>query len=150
VLAIVDQPEAERLGELVRSVVASLPDASGLAVEYVGVGYGVRDCRAVAALAADAALADAQARAENAAHAMNTALGGVLAIIDTPGTATGFAPPYGCGQAASGPSGTGAAGSAPAYDPTAPAAVTAIAHLTVIYAALPANTEGTPVAVGAG
>ena len=127
----IDQPQGEDLAALVAAIHASAPNG-GLTVFHVGARYEAADCVALTQQARDAALADANQRAEGLAQGLGVTLGELTQASESPyfgptgmdscapaGTADDFGP-YG-------------PGTDPAFDPDAIEA-TAIVQVMLTYA----------------
>lgn len=106
--ATVDQPQGADLVNLVAAIHAAAPE-SGLTVLYVGARYETADCAALMQQAREAAIADANLRAEGLAQGLGVTLGELVQASELPyfgptgtdscapaGTAGGFGP-YGPG-----------------------------------------------------
>jgi hypothetical protein len=132
----VDQPTPEGLTALITAASDAAAD-NGLVVEIAGVRYNPADCAAIEDDAAQAAIADAAARAERLAPLLGVTLGGVVAASSDFFSANlDFEEEGGCGGQIgySYDSRDGGIGrSLPVFDPAQPAEVTVASALTVAY-----------------
>jgi len=80
---VVDQPQSEQLRELVQAAYDTAPGA-GLSVLYVGARYAAADCAVLLQEAREAAIADAQTRAEGLARGLDVTLGDLVQASETP------------------------------------------------------------------
>lgn len=124
VRATIDQPQSGALVELVSAVTAAAQQA-GLSVLHVGARYEAVDCVALLQQAREAAIADAQLRAEGLARGLGVTLGELVQAGEYPYfgvTGTDSCAPAGT-QGAFGPYGPG---TDPAFDPDATEATVAV------------------------
>jgi hypothetical protein len=140
----VDQPTPEGLTALITAA-SDAAAANGLVVEIAGVRYDPADCAAIEDQAAQAAIADAEARAERLAPLLGVTLGGVVAASSDLFSANlDFEEDGGCGGQISYAydSRDGGIGrSLPVFDPAQPAEVTVASALTVAYQIVGNDTE---------
>jgi uncharacterized protein YggE len=83
ILVAVDDPEAERLQELI-AVVDDTVQQLGLTAQHVGVRYEPEDCDALIQSARDAAVADARERAAALSESLGMPLGELVQASETP------------------------------------------------------------------
>jgi len=129
--ATIDQPQGEDLAILVAAIRATAPN-SGLTVLHVGARFEAADCAALIQQARDAAIADANQRAEGLAQGLGVTLGELVLGSESP-----FFGPTGTDSCA--PAGTASdfgpygPGTDPAFDPDATEAMVTV-QVTLTYA----------------
>jgi uncharacterized protein YggE len=129
--AAIDQPQGEDLATLVAAIRATAPNG-GLTVLHVGARYEAADCAALVQQARDAAIADANQRAEGLAQGLGVTLGELLQASESPyfgPTGTDSCAPAGT----AGDFGPYGPGTEPAFDPDSTEA-TVIVQVTLTYA----------------
>lgn len=132
--ATIDQPQGDDLANLVAAIHAAAPN-SGLAVLHVGVRYDAADCAALTQQAREAAIADANQRAEGLAQGLGMTLGELVQASESPyfgPTGADSCAPAGT-QSDFGPYGPG---TDPAFDPSATEASVTV-QVTLTYAIEP-------------
>jgi hypothetical protein len=130
----IEQPTPEGLTALIAAA-SDAAAANGLVVQTAGVQYNPDDCDTIEEQAAQAAIADAEARAERLSRLLGVTIGDVVAATTDP-FANGLPDEGGCkGQISySYDSRDGGIGrSLPLFDPALPAEVTVASSLTVSY-----------------
>jgi hypothetical protein len=139
---IVDQPTPQDLNDLFAAG-SDVATENGLVVEVAGARYDTADCAAIEEAAQEAAIADADLRAERLARLLGVALGEVV------GAASNDYSIFESGEGGcSGQTGSsydseygGLGISVPVFDPAQPAEVTVISTLTIAYEIVGNDTE---------
>jgi uncharacterized protein YggE len=129
--AAIDQPQRENLANLVAAIHAAAPNG-GLTVLYVGARYDAADCATLMQQARDAAIADANQRAEGLAQGLGVTLGELVQAGESPyfgPTGTDSCAPAGT-EGDFGPYGPG---TDPPFDPNATEAMVTV-QVTLTYA----------------
>jgi uncharacterized protein YggE len=129
--ATIDQPQGEDLAVLVAAIHATAPN-SGLTVLHVGARFEAADCAALMQQARDAAIADANQRAEGLALGLGVTLGEIVQASESPyfgPTGTDSCAPAGT----VGDFGPYGPGTDPAFDPDATEATVTV-QVTLTYA----------------
>lgn len=129
----VDQPDAQGLSDLVTAGRDAATN-SGLSVFHVGVRYDVADCAALVQQAREAAVADAQERAEGLAQAVGASLGDLVQASEFPyfgPTGSGSCGAEGSPEQIYGPYGPG---TDPPFDPSAAAEAEVYVQVSLTYA----------------
>lgn len=127
----IDQPQAESLIDLV-SALTAVAQRTGLTVLYIGARYEAADCAALIQQARDAAIADANLRAEGLAQGLGVTLGELTQASESP-----YFGPTGMDSCA--PAGTAGdfgpygPGTDPPFDPDATEATVTV-QVTLTYA----------------
>lgn len=132
----VEKPQLDRLNAIVNAAGKAATDA-GMAVQDVGVGYSVADCRPLSRAAREIATADAQERAQEQAEVLGVTLGKLLVSSEAapaePRDETGCAVmPPGFGDSWWTPGSVGL--TVPAFDPAAPPEASVTVQVTLVYA----------------
>ncbi len=146
----VEGPTQERIAELINAATVGAAEEN-LVLSLIGVGYGVSDCAPLEREAREAALNDAQTRAELQAELMGLSLGEAVAASDVPiNFSEAFNAYYGsltptqvpCSPPAPAPT-SGSPVSVPPFDPTDEAEVNVYAQVAVTYGSQ-SDAEATP------
>jgi hypothetical protein len=127
----VTNPQQDQLSDLVAAAREAATGAN-LSLFYVGATYIAADCATLVQQAREAAVADAEARAEGLAQAIGASLGPLVQAIDAPY----FGPEGGDACAAAGTGiiyGPYGPGTGAPYDPNAPAEAVAYMQVTLTY-----------------
>jgi uncharacterized protein YggE len=124
------KPTRESVERIARATVKALPDnLPGIRTFAIGIAYFVTNCSAGEMRAQVAALADARARAEQAATAANVRVGQILALNES----GSYLPPA-CSPASAASAQNAVFAQVPGQDPYGPLAVTITVNVTATFA----------------